>query len=33
MRAYVLCRRDLPVQQRAVQSCHAVAELMLLGDP
>lgn len=25
---YVLVRRDLPIPQRAVQACHAVAEFM-----
>ena len=35
MKLYVLVRKDLSASQRAVQSCHAVAELMLLryDDP
>ncbi len=28
MRVYVIARQDLPPGQRAVQACHAVAELM-----
>lgn len=32
---YVLVRKDLPVPQRAVQACHAVATLCLnyFDDP
>ena len=29
MKLYTLVRRDLPKSQQAVQSCHAVAELLL----